>query len=79
MNKNNKKLTRREFVTATAVGGAVTLAGFPALSPLIKAAEAPTIDEILQKHYKEMTVKDKELLFKKLEKKLKTNTAEKLK
>ena len=79
MNKNNKKLTRREFVTATAVGGAVTLAGLSALSPLIKAAEVPTIDEILQKHYKEMTVKDKELLFKKLEKKLKNQYSRKVK
>ncbi len=78
-NKNSKKLSRREFITATAVGGAVALTGVAALSPLKNAAEIPTIDEILQKHYKEMTPEDKKVLFKKLEKKLEKQYHKKVK
>jgi molybdopterin-containing oxidoreductase family iron-sulfur binding subunit len=70
MKNKDKKLSRREFLTVTAVGGAVSLAGVAALSPLKKAAEIPTLEEILQKHYKEMSDEDKKILFKKLEKKL---------
>ncbi len=77
--KKSKKLSRREFITATAVGGAFAIAGASALTPLTKAAEVPSVDEILQKHYKEMTVKDKKILFKKLEKKLEKQYQKKVK
>jgi Fe-S-cluster-containing dehydrogenase component len=57
-----QEVTRRDFVTT----GLATLAGVSAvaaaLSPLreLKSGDIPTVEEFLQKHYKEMTDADKE-------------------
>ncbi len=67
----NRKLSRREFITAMLLGGTVSVTGAAALSPLIKALEVPSLDEILQKHYKELTNTEKKALFKRIEAKIK--------
>jgi len=67
------RLTRRGFLrkgAAAAAGGAAVAA---ALSPLRDLApdEIPTIERLLQKHYKEMTPADKERIFARIEREVK--------
>ncbi len=42
-----------------------------ALSPLLDAKEVPSIDELLQKHYKQLSTEDKEEIFARLEAEIK--------
>lgn len=63
----NGEVSRRNFIK----GGALTLAGLAAtgaaLSPLLEAEEVPTVEELLQKHYKRLTSEDKKAIFARLE------------
>ena len=67
------ELTRRGFFgkTAAALGGMAALGA--ALSPLreLDRADAPTLEQFLQKHYKEMTPADKTAVFERIEKQVK--------
>ena len=61
-------LSRREVI----VGGATLLAGLAAaLSPLRYLESAPTMEEFLERHYKELTPKEKEHLIQRLRAKVK--------
>lgn len=55
-------LTRRGFLFKGAAAGAGAAAVVAALSPLrhLSTGDLPTLDEFLQRHYKEMTPEDKE-------------------
>lgn len=59
--------SRRSFIK----GGALALVGLAAtgaaLSPLLDAEEVPTVEELLQKHYKRLSVEDKKKIFARLE------------
>ena len=61
------EVSRRNFIK----GGALTLAGLAAtgaaLSPLLDAEEVPSVQELLQKHYKRLTDDDKKAIFARLE------------
>jgi molybdopterin-containing oxidoreductase family iron-sulfur binding subunit len=60
-------LSRRDFIHGSVVAAAGVTATLAALSPLIHAKEVPTIDALLQKHYKRLTAEDKQAIFKRLE------------
>ena len=69
-NEPDRSVTRRSFFVqgAAAVAGASAVAA--ALSPLrhLTSNDLPTIQEFLQKHYKEMTPEDKEQVFARIRK-----------
>jgi Fe-S-cluster-containing dehydrogenase component len=64
---NSSVLSRRDFITATAVSLASIGAGCAALSPLMGAEEVPGKEEFLQKHYKQLSTQDKKSVFQRLE------------
>ena len=70
MAKDEKKLSRREFLTAAGITGAAAAAGVGALTPLMQAEEIPTKEELFQKHYKELSVEEKKDIFERLEKRI---------
>ena len=59
--------SRRNFIAKGALAVAGLAAGGAALSPLFNAEEIPSIDELLQKHYKRLTDDDKKDIFARLE------------
>lgn len=65
--EENNSLNRRQFIT----GGTVTLAGLAAtgaaLSPLLGAREVPSVDDLLQKHYRRLSDEEKKTIFQRLE------------
>ena len=72
MDKDQKlhgNLNRRDFITGMAVTLAAAGAGAAALTPLLRAEEIPSVDEFLQKNYKQLTTEDKKEIFARLEKK----------
>ncbi len=66
-NNNNNNFTRRDMIKMSATAFAVGAMGATALSPLGKALEKPSIDELLQHHYKELNDEDKKKIFQRLE------------
>ncbi|MGI6414411.1 MAG: 4Fe-4S dicluster domain-containing protein [Thermoguttaceae bacterium] len=68
--RNSPELTRRGFLSHGVVALAGTSAVAAALAPLaqLKRDDIPTIEEFLQKHYKEMTAEDKERVFSRIAK-----------
>lgn len=63
----DKKLSRRNFIAGSAAMVAALTATGAALSPLLEAEEVPTVDELLQKHYRRLTDDDKRAIFTRLE------------
>ena len=63
--------SRRNFIAKGALAVAGLAAGGAALSPLFNAEEIPSIDELLQKHYKRLTDDDKKDIFARLETQIK--------
>jgi molybdopterin-containing oxidoreductase family iron-sulfur binding subunit len=59
--------SRRDFITGTSLAITSLVATGAALSPLLDAKEIPSGDEILQKHYKQLTLDDKKEIFARLE------------
>ncbi len=67
-NKGQETATdRRSFLKAGTVAAAGLAATGGALSPLFYAEEVPTVDELLQKHYKKLSTEDKKDIFQRLE------------
>lgn len=63
-----KTLNRREFITGATLTLAFAGTGVAALSPLINAEEVPSLDDLLQKHYKRLSTEEKKAIFSRLEK-----------
>ena len=63
--------SRRNFIAKGALAVAGLAAGGAALSPLFNAEEIPSIEELLQKHYKRLTDDDKKAIFARLEAQIK--------
>ena len=63
----SRELSRRSFLK----NGTIALAGLAAtgaaLSPLMNADELPSVDELLQKHYKRLSSEEKKAIFERLE------------
>ena len=61
------EVSRRNFIK----GGALALAGLAAtgaaLSPLLDAEEVPSVEDLLQKHYKRLSEDDKKVIFARLQ------------
>ena len=68
---NPQDPSRRKFIK----GGTIALAGLAAtgaaLSPLLDAQEVPSVDELLQKHYKRLSDEEKKAIFQRLESRVK--------
>lgn len=67
------ELSRRDFITGTSLAITSVVATGAALSPLLNAREVPTKDELLQKHYKQLTTEDKKTIFARLETEVKND------
>lgn len=67
------KLSRRNFVAGSAAFIAALAATGGALSPLINAEETPSVDELLQTHYRQLTEEDKKEIFARLEDEIQRN------
>lgn len=63
-------LNRRDFMTGMVVTAVAAGAGLTALSPLLDAKEVPSVDELLQKHYKRLSTEEKDVIFARIEKKI---------
>ncbi len=57
------KLTRRDFIAGTTIALTGLATTGAALSPLLDAQETPSVDEIVQKHYRKLTFEDKKEIF----------------
>lgn len=66
-------LNRRDFITGMAVTLAASGAGIAAISPLTEAKEVPSLDDFLQKHYKQLTLEEKKEIFTRLENHIASN------
>ena len=64
---HDKQISRRAFITGTTLALAGMAATGAALSPLLDAEEEPTVDELLQTHYKRLSTDDKKAIFARLE------------
>ncbi len=62
---------RRKAVKALAALGGFFLAGLGAFSPLMHAEEVPSLEELFQRHYKQLSEKEKRRIFRYLEKRIK--------
>lgn len=60
-------LNRRQFIAGLSVTLAAAGTGVAALSPLINAEKVPSVEELLQQHYKQLTKNDKQQIFQRLE------------
>lgn len=67
-----KTLNRRNFIAGSAAFVTALAATGAALSPLLNAEEVPTVDEILQKHYKQLSTDDKREIFQRIEQDIQT-------
>ncbi len=65
------KLTRRDFIAGTTIALTGLATTGAALSPLLDAQETPSVDEIVQKHYRKLTFEDKKEIFARLESEIK--------
>lgn len=63
-------IDRRAFLRAGAVTAGVAVATAGALSPLRYIDDFPTLDEFLQRHYKQLTPADKEAIFARIRKRV---------
>ena len=70
MSDDKKKLSRREFLAAAGVGAATCAAAAAAVSPLLKIADKFSLEEFLQKNYRELTPEEKKKIFKRLEREI---------
>ncbi len=70
MGNNKNKLSRREFLTAAGIGAATCVASAAAISPLLKLTNKFSLEEFLQKNYRELTPEDKKRIFKRLEREI---------
>lgn len=61
------KISRRNLLIGSAAIAAGLTATAGALSPLLKAQETPSMAELLQKHYRQLSDEDKRQLFSRLE------------
>jgi len=65
--------SRRNFIVGGTIAVAALAATGAALSPLLDAEEIPTVDELLQKHYKRLSDDEKKAIFQRLEAQIKTS------
>lgn len=65
--ENQTELSRRDFLTGAVLAATTLAAGGAALTPLLDAQEIPSIEELRQKHYKQLTLEDKKEIFARLE------------
>lgn len=65
--------SRRNFLVGTTIAVAALTATGAALSPLLDAEEIPSVDEVLQKHYKRLSDDEKKAIFQRLEAQIKTS------
>jgi len=63
----SRELSRRSFLKSGTIALAGLAATGAALSPLIDADELPSVDELLQKHYKRLSSEEKKVIFERLE------------
>lgn len=61
------ELSRRDFLAGSSIALTCLVATGAALSPLLNAKETPSVDELIQKHYKQLTLEDKKSIFARLE------------
>ncbi|NOR25483.1 MAG: twin-arginine translocation signal domain-containing protein [Desulforhopalus sp.] len=61
------ELSRRDFLAGSSIALTCLVATGAALSPLLDAKETPSVDELIQKHYKQLTLEDKKSIFARLE------------
>jgi len=71
--KLDRKMDRRDFITALSAAVAAAGAGVASLTPLLNAKEVPKPEDLFQKHYKRLTLEDKQNIFNRLEKKIQTD------
>ena len=67
------ELTRRDFLTGSSIALTCLAATGGALSPLLDAKEIPRVDEVMQKHYKQLSTDEKKIIFARLEAEFKSD------
>jgi len=65
------ELSRRDFIAGSSIALTCLVATGAALSPLLDAKETPSVDELIQKHYKQLSPEDKKTIFARLEAEIK--------